>query len=177
MADTKISGLTALTAPSLDDLLAVVDDPAGTPVTKKSTVGQVAASMHPTCRVKKTTGTTINDATDTDLDFASEDWDDAAFWDAGAPSRLTIPTTGTYLVVMHSDWDTNTTGNRYIHIRLNGTTNIVAVTQGGSPGDARQCISLVYKFTAADYLQMRVFQNSGGSRTLDTFSAEIVRLA
>lgn len=36
---SKISELTALTAPANEDLLAVVDDPSGTPVTKKMTIG------------------------------------------------------------------------------------------------------------------------------------------
>src|SRR5678815_900003 len=38
MADQKITALTALTAPTTDDLLAIVDDPAGTPVTKKISI-------------------------------------------------------------------------------------------------------------------------------------------
>ena len=39
MADKalKISELTAITAPSGDDILVIVDDPAGTPATKKVT--------------------------------------------------------------------------------------------------------------------------------------------
>lgn len=43
MADTKISDLTALTDPATGDILAIVDDPAGTPVTKKITVDTLAA--------------------------------------------------------------------------------------------------------------------------------------
>lgn len=38
MADQKITQLTALTTPSTDDLLAIVDDPSGTPITKKITL-------------------------------------------------------------------------------------------------------------------------------------------
>lgn len=38
MANQKITELTALTAPTTDDLLAAVDDPSGTPVTKKLTI-------------------------------------------------------------------------------------------------------------------------------------------
>lgn len=41
MADQKITALTALTAPTTDDLLAIVDDPSGTPVTKKITLANL----------------------------------------------------------------------------------------------------------------------------------------
>ena len=37
MADAKISALTAVTLPAAADLIAIVDDPAGTPATKKIT--------------------------------------------------------------------------------------------------------------------------------------------
>jgi len=39
MADKKVTQLTALTAPSKDDLLLIIDDPLGSPVSKKITVG------------------------------------------------------------------------------------------------------------------------------------------
>jgi hypothetical protein len=41
MADQKITALSELTAPTRDDLLAIVDDPSGTPVTKKVTLENV----------------------------------------------------------------------------------------------------------------------------------------
>lgn len=41
MADQKITDLTALTTPDAGDLLAIVDDPGGTPVTKKITVADL----------------------------------------------------------------------------------------------------------------------------------------
>lgn len=44
-ADKKITALTALTNPSSDDLLLVVDDPGGTPISKKITVGQFVANL------------------------------------------------------------------------------------------------------------------------------------
>jgi hypothetical protein len=43
MADTKISALAALATPLSTDLLVVVSDPGGTPVTKRSTIAQVLA--------------------------------------------------------------------------------------------------------------------------------------
>lgn len=45
MADTKISGLTEDTDPQPADLIATVDDPGGTPTTKKSTVQNVLKSV------------------------------------------------------------------------------------------------------------------------------------
>lgn len=44
MADSKLTDLTADTAPTSDDLLYLVNDPAGTPVDRKVTVGNLAAS-------------------------------------------------------------------------------------------------------------------------------------
>lgn len=41
MADTKISALTALATPAGEDLLAIVDDPSGTPTSKKITVSSL----------------------------------------------------------------------------------------------------------------------------------------
>lgn len=44
-ADTKITGLTADTSPSTDDLLTTVDDPSGTPANKKATIANVLKSF------------------------------------------------------------------------------------------------------------------------------------
>lgn len=41
MANQKITELTALTTPATEDLLPIVDDPAGTPVTKKITIANL----------------------------------------------------------------------------------------------------------------------------------------
>lgn len=47
MADTKISALTALAAPALEDLVAVIDDPAGTPLSRKVTLQQLKDLLYP----------------------------------------------------------------------------------------------------------------------------------
>lgn len=45
MADTKISALTAIGAVADEDLIAVVDDPSGTPTTTKATVTQLRTQL------------------------------------------------------------------------------------------------------------------------------------
>lgn len=47
MANAKITQLTALTTPAIVDLLPIVDDPSGTPVTKKVTVADVIGLIYP----------------------------------------------------------------------------------------------------------------------------------
>lgn len=45
MADSKLSALTELTAPASVDIFAIVDDPAGTPVTKKVTLANLLGNV------------------------------------------------------------------------------------------------------------------------------------
>ena len=48
MADKRISGLTAMTTASKDDILLVVDDPAGTPTNKKITIEKFFSNVEST---------------------------------------------------------------------------------------------------------------------------------
>lgn len=58
MADAKVTELTALTTPTADDLLVVVDDPGGSPATKKVTVQNFLANAP---AVTKTNADTLKD--------------------------------------------------------------------------------------------------------------------
>ena len=59
MADAKITALTAETAPVATDLLVMVDDPAGTPVTEKVTMQDVVQGLGAT-QAEQETGTAVN---------------------------------------------------------------------------------------------------------------------
>jgi hypothetical protein len=60
MADKKVSALAAITNLSQDDLLLVVDDPAGTPTSRKVTVGNLFGNVAVTTTHKNLTTFTGN---------------------------------------------------------------------------------------------------------------------
>lgn len=61
MADKKITQLTALTAVANDDVLAIVDDPAGSPVTKKVTADVLGEYMSTNTHVVNAIGDPIQE--------------------------------------------------------------------------------------------------------------------
>jgi hypothetical protein len=79
MSDKKISQLTALTTPANDDLLPIVDDPAGSPITKKITWANIKAaiksyydSVTATLTNKTLTSPTITNKSSTGTDSGTE---------------------------------------------------------------------------------------------------------
>lgn len=136
------------------------------------------------CRVYNSATQNVNNTTDTQLTFNSEDYDTDGFHSTGSNTdRITIPTgeTGYYLVHAHTTWSPSATGERIMVIRKNGSD--VAGASSSVPVNSgtygtRQIVSVILFLTAGDYLQVNVYQNSGGTRTaggtggdVSTFSA------
>lgn len=94
-------------------------------------------------------------------------------WDLGAPtpqhdtvtnnSRLTCVVPGLYSIVGHADFASSATGDRAILVRVNGAT--VIANQSYEAPDAAiggpQSISTHWRFVVGDYVELRVYQNSG----------------
>jgi len=68
MADKKVTQLTALTAPTKDDLLLIIDDPLGSPISKKVTVGDFFGST------TQVSSNTINLASVGDTSFTANNF-------------------------------------------------------------------------------------------------------
>jgi hypothetical protein len=91
-------------------------------------------------------------------------------------SRLTCRVAGVYLITGHCQLDSTAGGTqRYLHIMLNGTTDIAgggltASAFSGSIGtdDAHLHTSTVYKLAVNDYVQLRVFHDCGADRNIDS---------
>lgn len=97
----------------------------------------------------------------------SERFDSNTFHDTVTNnSRLTVPASsgGYYVCGGGIQWVANTTGQRVVVIRLNGTTNLVVERRNATTGStAFATLTTLYQFAAADYIEMVGTQNSGGN--------------
>lgn len=100
-----------------------------------------------------------------------------AVWDAGAPTRLTVPAggSGEYLIGGGISWDNNVTGSRKLEIVVNGTTVAVSDERSATADNPRNHVTTLYGLNAGDYVEAFVTQSSGGALdvlTLPNFSPE-----
>jgi hypothetical protein len=118
--------------------------------------------------VYKGANQSIANATSTAVSFNSEYFDTDAYHDnATNNSRLTIPAGkgGKYQINYNVNWDANATGSRQAIVYLNNTTviSLVETDNAGAGRGVGLSGSLIYSLAAADYIQVLVFQNSGGA--------------
>lgn len=127
--------------------------------------------------LRRTTTQSIPNNTQTAVSFDTEGWDTDAFHSTGTnPTRITVPTgkAGKYLVTGWAHFAANTTGKRGIQFLVNGTAasaqNGVYPTQGVGD-EASLELTAVLDLAVGDYIEMAVFQNSGGALNLNTGGA------
>lgn len=122
------------------------------------------------CRVYASGTQAITTATFTAVLFDTEEYDTDALHDTGSNTgRLTASATGKWNVTAGVTWDTNTTNNRYLLMRVNGTTYVRGTIRQdvGSSGRASQNISSgPIALSATDYVEVLVYQDSGGNRNI-----------
>jgi hypothetical protein len=123
------------------------------------------------CVVHKTWGTagqSLSNTTQTVIDFNGEIIDTDGFHDNSTNnSRITIPTGkgGKYFLYARGAFDGNANGSRAVTIRKNGSDLLAEVhtwNAGGTYG-ASCDVSAIASLNAGDYIEMRLFQSSGGS--------------
>jgi len=125
-----------------------------------------------TCACTRTTGFSVPDSA-----WTAIPWDnaDAEEWDTNDihstttnPSRLTVKTTGKYLIFGFASWVTNTTGLRQIGIRVNGTWKMEIYCGMDTAGNSRMTITGVFILAANDYVELFAYQTSGAALNIDT---------
>ena len=128
----------------------------------------------PRCNANSS-GVSLTSGTSTLVTLDAEAWDtDNMHSTAANASRITINTTGQYLVSFYARFPSNSTGYRQLNLRLNSggsatggstwsTINVAAVN-GSSTFVTR---TLELSCVAGDHYEMFAMQNSGTTLTLD----------
>jgi hypothetical protein len=78
-------------------------------------------------------------------------------------SRITIPLAGVYHIGAFGDWGASAVGQRQVRILLNGTTILAISGVIASAAVTVHSAALDYAFVAGDYIELNVFQDSGGN--------------
>lgn len=135
-------------------------------------VGSAASSSAVGVSLYNTTDQTVNNNATTLIAWNSETFDTDGFHDTATNnSRITIPSgkAGKYLLNVIITWQGNTTGNRRIIVYKNGaqittnTTTIHSVVDTGTANSNTNFHTNVLDLAVGDYIQIYVFQNSGGA--------------
>ncbi len=119
-------------------------------------------------RVYNSADISIVTATGTPLTFDSEDYDTYNFHSTSVNTgRITIPYAGKYRIGFNGAFESNATGYRQAFLFKNAATVIAQDTKGAVNGEITS-LTLVteYNFALNDYIQVYVYQNSGGNKNL-----------
>ncbi|MBA7592277.1 hypothetical protein ES708_34455 [subsurface metagenome] len=86
-------------------------------------------------------------------------------------SRLTCQTAGKYVISGSIVWSMDATGDRSIHIRLNGSIYLVYQTiRAPASMMASMCLTTIYDLAVDDYVELRAFHNLGNGLTIYEWS-------
>jgi hypothetical protein len=126
-----------------------------------------AAGYTQGCRVYNDANIVTSNGVAYTLTFNSELYDtDTMHSTVSATDRITITTSGVYLIWGNVAFAYNANGVRALYIYVNGTT-IAARVQvdrvGNSSGSTIMQATTIYSLSAGDYLQLVAEQNSGGN--------------
>jgi len=121
------------------------------------------------CRVTDANGQSIANESDVAIIFDTERFDTDTMHDNSTNNtRITFTTAGTYIVGGHIQFPTSASGARALIVRKNGSTQIGLDQKDGSSSDSiRLSVNTIDTFAATDYVELVVYQDSGGSLTTD----------
>lgn len=159
----EIRGITEKTLPVPTDIL-IMEDDGDSDNKKRIQVGNVRHAIG--AGLAETSLQSIPNNTLTAVTFTSTDrWDPNGLHSTSVnPSRTTVLEDGKYLVTAGGKWALNATGFRQMVIRKNGTLALKVNTKNPTAGSATfQDVSVIADLVATDYVEMDVFQTSGGN--------------
>lgn len=119
------------------------------------------------CSLYKTANQTVATATDTSILFDGEHYDTDGFHSTSVNTeRITIPAgkSGYYAISAKLSYSSNTSGIRQCPVYINGlATNTGSDVRGSMTGDNTPQFVIFRYLTAADYIFISAYQNSGAT--------------
>lgn len=141
---------------------------------KTVTESTISGASGNAVRATKSSPQAITTATWTTVTFDGEDHDYGSLHDnVTNNSRLTAATTGVYHVEASVGWEVNLTGDRLARLVKNGAVYISTTgdttTSSVGTGPVSNISTSVY-LNAGDYIELQVYQNSGGNLNVEGLS-------
>lgn len=132
-----------------------------------NTVASGVGSVNIGCRVYRATDQTIANNTDVRISYSNERWDTDSMWDVSDPTKVYINTAGVYNITSQVLWKTTSTnGVRISAILINNQIYAAYDSKAGST--PYQNITTMYNLSADDYVEILVYQTSGGNLDLQS---------
>lgn len=150
-----------LTAPTIN----------GASVTGTIAYGDNAPNIAPKARAKRSGNQTIGSGSWTKVQLDTETFDVGGDFDNDTNYRFTAPVTGYYQVNTLVTWSGLAGSDFYVKIYKNGTGIITASIHGVTSNATSRAISDLVYLEATNYVELYVYQNSGGNKTItgDTY--------
>jgi hypothetical protein len=115
---------------------------------------------------KRSTSQVLNNLTETKIQFDSEDYDSGSDYDATTNYQFTAPTTGQYTISASGEVTLAAAGRAELRVYVNSTLKAVGDSSFESAGTVFPNVSLEYRLTASDTVEIRGWQNSGFAATI-----------
>lgn len=117
-------------------------------------------------------GQSVGNASVTTLNYDTKQWDTHVFYEAAKSlTRLTVPygCGGVYRIGANVQWQSNMGAVRMILGITASGTEIAAVEMAGvgTPDTPAQAVTTTYKLRDGDYVEAYVYQDTGGTRTVN----------
>ena len=121
-------------------------------------------------RITRTTDQSIASGGYVAISFNSEIFDVGGCCDLVAnPTRITCVQAGYYAIFGNVSFTAHATGRRIVAVKYNGGSYIAIVDLPNNGAYATKlCVSTLYQLAVDDYIELFVYQNSGGGLDVDT---------
>lgn len=127
-----------------------------------------AAVTATSCRLYNTSSLNVPTGTFTAISFDTESWDSGGMHDGTHPTRITLPTTGKYMIVGATGYSANVNGRRVLDIRDSAGNTQARSESAPDPASAKQTfvhVAGIVTGSAGTYYELYGWQDSGSTLT------------